>query len=436
MLKDGSMAMLYQEGEYGPYEMQDDGLPHYGQVVLDFIKRNNWTVEQFGEFYGKAIRGKAYTKMRIYQMVQDNTFPMDGTRRFIIATLLHIPAILLGVDTVDDLLTQEDSHERREEIPEKTSLDVMEYETFLQDCWKQNRAVTAQHLASELLTRIHRLHATVLYVNNQQQKRMFHLLCEYHTLLGKIEGDQQHYEQAVIYLTRAALLAREQQFPLLYAVARLQRGIILREQGSISQGAMARQAMHTATNDFTAALKLDHTIDAPLRASLLMAKSDVQAYSSYQERNVKEMWQALLRGDEAYNISSMESEIHFVRFNKERFHLAKASTLIDIGASCDALEHLDLLIGNTPAGKRRYAYLNVLLAQAYLKQQRFPIATEYATEALALSQEIHSNINITRITRVYEDLQKSSYGNSREVTELGIALLHTRYPYLFHGGKA
>jgi len=79
------------DGEYGPYGVQEDGLPNFGQVVYDSIGRIEWTVEQFGVLYGKIVKNKPCTKMRIYQMIQVNSFPIDRKRRYVIAKLLSIP---------------------------------------------------------------------------------------------------------------------------------------------------------------------------------------------------------------------------------------------------------------------------------------------------------------------------------------------------------
>jgi hypothetical protein len=76
--------------EYGPYDVQNDDLPHFGQVVYDFVKKNHWTIELFGVLYGKAVKNKPYTKMRIYQMIRENSlkdieeagnFALKGSRR-------------------------------------------------------------------------------------------------------------------------------------------------------------------------------------------------------------------------------------------------------------------------------------------------------------------------------------------------------------------
>ena len=143
---------------------------------------------------------------------------------------------------------------------------------------------------------------------------------------------------------------------------------------------------------------------------------------------------ALHTSDAVYKMiqtSDMTSNEHFVRFNEERFHLAMASTLIDINFPQSALEHLDLLLGKVKSGKRRSAYLSVLLAQAYMKRGLFPVALSCAQEGLSLAKEIHSTVNIARIAKMYDDLRASDYGNTMEVAELGIELMRAQYAYLF-----
>lgn len=424
---------------YDPYEVQANGLPPFGQVVLDFIKINGWTVEQFGVLYGKAIRKKQYTKVRIYQMINDNSFPTDKTRRFIIASLLRIPAFLLGVEALEDLL---ESCEIREYTQKSTislltyekNIDLSEYQNFLTDCYTKNRAYTAHDLINEILYRIYGLHNKVLYVYNPQKEQMYKLLCEFHILLGKIECDQQHYEQAIDYLTKAVRLAGEKKFATLYAVALLQRGIALREQGNMRGRDKTEKLLRSAMRDFDATKRIENRIDAPLKAAILMASGDAQAYDAYISRSFRDIGPALHASDSVYKLmqhSDMVSDGHFVRFNEERFHLAIASTLIDINHPKNALEHLDLLLGNIHSGKRRSAYLNVLLAQAYMRRGFFPVAVSCAQEGLSLAKEIHSTVNIARIAKIYDDLRASEYGNDMEVAELGIEIMQAQHPYLF-----
>src|SRR5689334_13922695 len=76
----------------------------FAHLVLSFLQIMGWSVEQFGILYGKAVKNQPYTKERIYQMIRNNSFPEDSTRRWIIAKILHIPPAYFGVSRLDELL--------------------------------------------------------------------------------------------------------------------------------------------------------------------------------------------------------------------------------------------------------------------------------------------------------------------------------------------
>jgi hypothetical protein len=59
------------------------------------------------------------------------------------------------------------------------------------------------------------------------------------------------------------------------------------------------------------------------------------------------------------------------------------------------------------------------------------VAASCTLEALLLAKEIHSTVNIARVVKIHNDLKASDYGNSMEVAELGIELMHAQYPHLF-----
>src|SRR5258707_9480426 len=126
---------------------------------------------------------------------------------FVKTSLLRIPAFLLGVEVLEDLLESPEIAEQEQKLTiplfaNKRNLDLSEYQNFLTNCYARHQSYSAQDLITEILYRISCLHNKVLYVYGAQKGQMYKLLCEYHILLGKIECDQLHYEQAINYLTK------------------------------------------------------------------------------------------------------------------------------------------------------------------------------------------------------------------------------------------
>lgn len=100
------------------------------------------------------------------------------------------------------------------------------------------------------------------------------------------------------------------------------------------------------------------------------------------------------------------------------------------------MKYLNELWTPSPSGRRRYAYLNTLSAQAYLQQGEFPMAVSCAIEALELAMEISSTVNITRIALVYNNLLQTTFSNHPNVFELGLLLMQALHPHLSLKGRS
>ena len=138
----------------------------FAQIVLSFLQVMGWNVEQFGILYGKAVKNQPYTKERIYQMIRNNSFPEDSTRRWIIAKILQIPPAYFGVSRLDELLPLSPSP--KETKPSRTALrkhdlDLEEFHWALQSIEERYTTNTAIDCLSEIRARIHYLHDEALY---------------------------------------------------------------------------------------------------------------------------------------------------------------------------------------------------------------------------------------------------------------------------------
>ncbi len=71
-------------GEYGPYRVDEHGVPFLSDVVWDMLERRDISAEELGKRFGILTRRnkKPYTKSRVYQMLRDNSFPEDKSRRW------------------------------------------------------------------------------------------------------------------------------------------------------------------------------------------------------------------------------------------------------------------------------------------------------------------------------------------------------------------
>src|SRR5579883_2670363 len=95
--------------------------------------------------------GTSYTKGRIYQLIRNNTFPTDPGRRWILAKLLGIPPFLLGLQSLDELLTQQEAS-RKMKRPQKAGaaqamacmrvVALKEYRPAFGNYWQHHRKNT------------------------------------------------------------------------------------------------------------------------------------------------------------------------------------------------------------------------------------------------------------------------------------------------------
>src|SRR5260370_42310569 len=94
-------------GQYGPFEIQQDGWPHAGQVMRYFREKQGLTAKVFGEQYGKEIREnhKPICERWILEMGLENKVPSDIGRRRVIARLFSTPPALLGLASLESIST-------------------------------------------------------------------------------------------------------------------------------------------------------------------------------------------------------------------------------------------------------------------------------------------------------------------------------------------
>jgi hypothetical protein len=88
---------------YGECRTDEDGIPLLSDVVRDFLEKRHVSAEDFGKQFGRLTRRnqQPYTKSRIYQMLRDNSFPKEQSRRWVLAKLLQIPPVLMGVTSLE-----------------------------------------------------------------------------------------------------------------------------------------------------------------------------------------------------------------------------------------------------------------------------------------------------------------------------------------------
>jgi len=441
--------------EKRPDTILGDGAQDFNEVVTFFLRQNGVSVEQFGKLYGLAIKGRPYTKARLYQMIQNKSFPNDPRRRWVIAKLLQIPPLLLGVHALDDLLPSPTKMppERPESRvllhTEVKSVDLRAYHQALKKYSNLNHTDTAASSWGKINQRIVHLEQDLLYNKDQKQgSKVASLLCGYHLLLSYIARDQQWYDLATIHCNKAYGLASNEKIPDMQAAILQQRGCVLYSQAcsyeNIPDPSMARRYFELASADFQKAQTFEASLSAypGLQGYLHIASGVAQAHLATHPSQLHEALKELDKAERFIGQDTSFDIIHqCVAFsvNESRYHLDRASIYVNTPVKIarypkDARRELYWATSTqkNPNAKRQQTLNTIFLAKSYLIEAEYSEATKRAKEALNLTKAIRSNVNLARIAAICQELQESDYGkNHIEVPALEIEIAKARYPELF-----
>ncbi len=364
--------------------------------------------------------GETITARWIRLMEQKNRVPTDEKRRWILATLLGIPAASFG-------LTPHDPLTRLQGITSALSqgrkpLDLAKYRAFLQSCWTLCHTKMAQSLEDEIAYRVGHLHNEVLYGNAQEYADMMHLLCYYHQLSAQIACDHHNFSDAVESMNKAYRVAKILKSCELQALVLFRRGYVFLENGYT----------RIAVNDFDAAIALVSFISQPLRGAVQLAAGHGHAYVAQSQ---EDLTKALKLIDTAHNNmgrGDIDESEHFMKFDEVTYTLDRAEALMGSPvAKLRAPDEAFALISKlktTPDTPLLQAAIQTWEAKVYMDWGYYPIATTIAINSIT---NVQHRWNILYISAIHEDLKASKYGNSKEVSNLGIALLKAQQPHLF-----
>jgi transcriptional regulator with XRE-family HTH domain len=392
---------------YGPFDPdpEDENFPNAGQVVRHYRLQRKWTPAQLGEALDKTARW-------VQAMEHDNTVPESISRRRALANILSIPPILLGLASVDQIITPATA--KAASTPVRNSIDVAtttsQYQQSLRLYWELYYSSSAYDMIEEIINSTRYLRALTNETTGYRQNQIIELLCQYHQLVGHVLREQKDYQAAFSHANRAVKIAKSTENTELIASALLRRGFISFDQDQITN----------ALTDLDAALPFANHARAPLKGFILQVAGHCHAH--VKGSNADRI-QALNLLDKAGNIarqSRLEDDQSFVRFNLGWYQQERAEALIVLGRSSDALDELARAEKNLgPNQPRRIAYINILQAEAYLADGEPVVAAGCAEDAFNVSQSVSSEFNISRIQELYEKLKNSKHGDSPQIARLG-----------------
>jgi hypothetical protein len=242
-------------------------------------------------------------------MIRDDSFPPDPKRRYIIAKLLQIPPLLLGLPSLEHILSDsaQDGQEPPEAIHSK-KLDIQEFQRALQALRAQYTAGMGMEALTDITIRLQRLHNEVLYRKKNDAERIKQLLCDYQMEAGNILRDRFHVTDAERHLTNAIIIAKENDYVQHYATACMSRGILFLDRGKIvsrNDPKQAKQYFMQAHGDFfEASTYISRIEDEQVVGSILLLLGTTCAYmadhqSAFQQslQTVNKAAQIIERGN-------------------------------------------------------------------------------------------------------------------------------------------
>lgn len=359
----------------------------------------------------------------VERMEKTNKVPADLKRRWILATLLHIPPAYFGL-RLDAVIGSA-------ELPvlapsqQRGSLDLQEYQGSLKRFWRSVNTKKPEKMV-EAVARVNTLQDALLYGNGQQHQQAAQLLCGYLISCGNVHRYQGYFQGALDYLDKAVILAKERNFEQLYTKALYMSGFTLFNRWS--QNTTNQNDLSNAINYFNAAQNRLRYADDALRGAIL---ADLGRALACATQDAHDKLQAMHTLDSAEGIVGRYFSEEFLRVDEEWYHIDRAEALLAIGWPASVIETVESMnVKGNPGERQRYLYTDLIVAEAYIARGWIEVGVAYLEEALSALNETSSRRHLNRIVRIYEALRLKHEGNS-DVARLGVKLLQVQHPELF-----
>ncbi|HEY4388413.1 MAG TPA: hypothetical protein VGN34_28510, partial [Ktedonobacteraceae bacterium] len=349
--------------------------------------------------------------------MENNNESLDSiSRRRALAFILGIAPALLGLDSLHYTADVDAAHLSKQVVA-PWHLEMVLINRFRESLpfyWNSYYTSTLLDPMKEISELLRDLSATLLEARGMQKQQGLELLTRYYQLASTIARDQCNYHGAFFYANRAVKLARGLENNELMASSLLRRSFISFEQ----------ENFEAALIDLNAACPYARSARSPLKGLVFQVAGHVHAHLS---QSISEQKKALAMLDDAGQLAyagPYEEDENFVRFSADWHHVERAEAFLALRKPDDALRELDIAASGLmhDGQARRLAHLDIYRAKAHIYKTEFADATAYALSALTVSKAIQSNIKVSLIFGLYQQLKGSTYAHSPDVARLGLLL--------------
>lgn len=439
----GEKVYWGEHGEFGPFTRQEDGWPHAGEVIRKYRRSMNMSAEllanRYGEELAKHFGGEAGAKITarwILKMEQKNQIPTDIVRRRILANILDIPPFLLGLATLEPVMsTRQIIQKQTATVLTSTSLDLEYHDKEARMLWQLHYAQTAQNELKDLFKNIKELKPLHQTAKGSLKRSLSEILNSYYRLAATILRDRGNFERAFFFANEGVSLSKAMGTDLsalqIASASQYTRGVVNFAWGvfgnSVRQGHIyfQKEKVQAALLDFEQALKYASPqmrgiiYSEMARAKALVAGSPTDITIALTLLEQSEQFLDVDSNDDFYLQILLNGDLKGL--DKKRLILGRAKTFLAMkrpGKALDEFSELEILQEGSQHMRRR-GWTQVLYAQAAFALGDFSSATEKTLHALSCCQEACSITHLARINELYIHLLASSYKAHADVKRLG-----------------
>lgn len=390
---------------FAPGEGNDAGFPCPGQVIKHYRSLKHWTQRDLA----KAL-GVSESWVRAMENMNES---LDSiSRRRMIAAALAIPPVLLGLVSAESVTARISAITTAKELQLQTT-SLAWYQDSLQDTWALYYTGNPQTLLPNVSQKLRYLSTFAAIAGDNQQQQALKLQGRFDLIAARIAADQSENEKALKYLKAAVKMATALQDNELLGMAYFWQGRTYLEQDNNKE----------AVTSLEKALSYTKYVPTQLKGAIFLEAGLAYAYTTQTAEEKKRVLTLFDQAGTVLRQSNLEEDGSFVKLTTGRYHQFKAEAFLAMQQPTSASRELDLAEQHTGAElTRRRAYINILRAKAAIVQGDYPSATFIALDALGTCKAIKSSVNIAFIGELYNELSKSSYANSPDVTKLMLEL--------------
>jgi tetratricopeptide (TPR) repeat protein len=426
-----------EQGQYGPFSVQEDGWPNAGEVQRHFRLLRKLTPEAFGAEYSEGLKklGKQNKKGKsgldqkitaswVLNMEKQNRVPTDIERRRLISQILQIPPILLGLASVENVQinTQASVLSVPTPILHRITTDIDVYQKNIRVALQVHRTGSAQDLLTSLLSDIRDLRSVERQAKGDLLYHVRELLLSNHMLVANIVLDKRNYALATSYTDDAVKISQAMEDEELLARALCARGYVTMTWGLFGvnkQGIFQvdRVKVQSAIEDFMQALtyeRIHPQLQGNIKLHLSRALGTLTA--TYQGSQIT---QVLLLADEVETtVASEPIDDIYIRtlvtgtasgLHKGSYLLGRATTFNAVGLPGKALKELndakDLMAKTYGRDEtRKYVWSDIVTAETFMGLGEFGEASIIAEKAFIVCQDLNLLTNIMILTDIYNRL--------------------------------